>query len=97
MGSDVNNCGGCGVTCNGTCMNGTCQTQTSGCTLDMGTCSHSPCTTGGALSPSCDANDEGIVASVCLFDLTCCTTTWDSTCVSYAQLFEINSCVGGGC
>ena len=97
MGSDNANCGGCGVTCNGTCSGGVCQTGNNGCTLDMGTCSHSPCTTGGPLSASCDSNDEGLVLAVCIYDAACCSTTWDATCVSWASLFESNSCSGGGC
>ena len=97
MGSDNSNCGGCGVTCNGTCVNGSCQTNNNNCTLDLGSCAHSPCTTGSALSASCDANDEGIVLIVCIYDSTCCSSTWDSTCVSWASLFETNSCQGGGC
>ena len=95
MGTDNANCGGCGVVCSGTCTNGVCQTGNQTCTLDQGSCSHSPCTTGGPLSQSCDS--EGINVLVCFYDATCCTTNWDSTCVTYASLFEANSCVGGGC
>ena len=97
MGTDNANCGGCGVACAGTCTNGQCQTGGGSCTLDKGTCAHSPCTTGGALSASCDSNDEGIVLLVCIYDATCCSGTWDSTCVSWATLFEANACSGGGC
>jgi hypothetical protein len=64
----------------------------------MGSCAHSPCTTGGALQDGCDGNDEDITDFVCLFfDPSCCTTSWDSTCVSYASLVEANACQGGGC
>jgi hypothetical protein len=100
MGSDNSNCGNCGVTCSGTCVSGVCQTTTpdaGSCTLDLGSCAHSPCTTGGALSASCDSSDEGIVFFVCFYDPTCCSTTWDSTCVGWATLFETYSCSGGGC
>ncbi len=97
MGNDPNNCGGCGVVCNGTCSGGSCQTQTTGCTLDKGTCSHSPCTTGGALAPGCDP--ESVVTFVCVIDglSSCCSSTWDSSCVSDAAIWEASSCVGQGC
>jgi hypothetical protein len=98
MGSDTSNCGGCGVPCSGTCMNGVCQTQGGGCTISKGSCSHSPCTTGSALPAGCDANDEDLTDAVCLiFDPSCCTSSWTSTCVTYAAFFETNSCQGGGC
>ena len=92
MGSDDNNCGGCGTICNGTCNSGVC--TSSGCTVDMGTCSHSPCVTGAALSATCDISDEGIVEFICLEDSSCCSSTWDSTCVGWAQLLETSSCAG---
>jgi hypothetical protein len=98
MGSDTTNCGACGVTCNGTCVGGTCQTQGGGCTISKGSCSHSPCVAGSALPAGCDANDEDLTDGVCLlFDPTCCTSSWTSSCVLYASFFEANSCQGSGC
>ena len=98
MGSDTTNCGGCGLVCNGTCVGGTCQTQGGNCTISKGSCSHSPCTAGSALPAGCDANDEDLTDGVCLiFDASCCTSSWTSTCVLYASIFELNSCVGSGC
>ena len=43
-----------------------------------GTCDHEPTTTGGPLDPDCDA----CAADVCAVDSYCCTTDWDSQCVS---------------
>ncbi len=92
MGSDDNNCGGCGVICSGTCTGGSC--TSSGCTDDIASCAHSPCVTGVALSATCDISDEGIVEFICIEDASCCTTTWDSTCVGWADLLESTSCSG---
>jgi hypothetical protein len=92
MGSDDSNCGGCGVICAGTCTAGVC--ASSACTVDQGTCAHSPCVTGVALSDSCDPEEITYIVCDLLEDTTCCTTTWDSTCVSYAQSFETTSCSG---
>jgi hypothetical protein len=97
MGSDTSNCGGCGIPCNGICSNGTCQTQGGSCTLDKGSCSHSPCTTGGALTDGCDP--EYVTSLVCDVDglSYCCSSSWDSSCVSDASYWEANSCIGQGC
>jgi hypothetical protein len=46
------------------------------------TCAHNVCITGVALDPACDP----CVASVCLGDSFCCSTLWDSICVSEAQV-----------
>ncbi len=43
-----------------------------------GSCSHDKCSTGTALSSSCNS----VVSSVCAADPYCCTTSWDSLCVS---------------
>ena len=97
MGSDAANCGGCGLTCNGTCVNGTCQTQGGSCTLDQGSCAHSPCAIGGALADGCDP--EAVTTFVCDFDglSSCCTSSWDQSCVADAAFWEANACVGQGC
>lgn len=88
--SDKNNCGGCGVKCYGTCTSGVC----AACTLDVGSCAHSPCAAGTALSNGCDP--ENVVQLVCTqYDATCCSTSWTSSCASYAALLETSSC--GGC
>ena len=90
MGSDTQNCGGCGVTCNGTCVNGSCQTQTT-CTVDLGSCSHSVCVTGAALVEDCDYSADEITFYVCdpYFDgmTNCCSSSWDSSCVADAQFW----------
>jgi hypothetical protein len=92
MGSDDQNCGGCGVVCNGTCVNGVCQQQTS-CTVDLGTCAHSGCVTGAALGDFCDPDET--VFFVCEFDglSSCCSSTWDQSCVDDFSFYE--DC--GGC
>ena len=92
MGSDDANCGGCGIPCSGTCVSGTCQQST--CTVDKGNCAHSPCVTGAALGKLCDFTDEGIVLIVCTAKASCCSTSWDSTCVTAAKALETNSCSG---
>lgn len=45
-----------------------------------GTCSHDKCTTGAALTSTCNS----VVSAVCAADAVCCGTggTWDATCVS---------------
>jgi hypothetical protein len=45
-----------------------------------GTCAHSPCAQGAALTASCDA----CVADVCAADPFCCNNSWDNLCVSGA-------------
>lgn len=52
------------------------------------TCSHSTCVTGTALVSGCNS----CATTVCASDSYCCTTSWDSTCVS-----EANSWCSGGC
>lgn len=89
--TDVNNCGGCGMACNGTCTNGTCMKT---CTVDLGSCSHSPCVAGSALTDTCDP--DGCTYLVCDFlDASCCSSSWSATCVSYAVNICGESC--GGC
>ncbi len=97
--TDNSNCGTCGHLCGSgtTCVSSTCQGSTSTCTLDKASCTHSPCTTGAALGAFCDISDEGIVYFVCLDIPSCCSSTWDASCVSDAATYEINSCIGSGC
>jgi hypothetical protein len=78
-------------------MNGVCQQQGGSCTLDKGSCSHSPCTTGGALQDGCDP--EFVTTLVCDVDglSNCCSSSWDSSCVADAAFWEASSCVGQGC
>jgi len=52
------------------------------------TCAHSACTTGGALSSTCDI----CVGAICAKDSFCCSSTWDSTCVG-----EVASVCGDTC
>jgi hypothetical protein len=53
-----------------------------------GSCAHSECTSGSQLAISCDS----CVTQICGVDSFCCSTTWDSTCVS-----EVTSICGGSC
>jgi hypothetical protein len=48
-----------------------------------GNCAHDVCTTGAALNPACDP----CVTFVCAFDNLCCSSGWDSICVSWAESF----------
>jgi len=52
------------------------------------TCTHSACTTGGALSSSCDI----CVNAICAQDSFCCTNTWDSSCVSEVSSVCADTC-----
>jgi hypothetical protein len=81
---------GCGGSC-GTCGSG--QTCSPGgvCTTG-GNCSHPICSTGGALTSSCDT----CAAKVCAADSFCCSNSWDSICVGEVQSVCAQSCTGGG-
>jgi hypothetical protein len=81
---------GCGGSC-GTCGSG--QTCSPGgvCTTG-GNCSHPICSTGGALTSSCDT----CAAKVCAADSFCCSNSWDSICVGEVQSVCKQSCTGGG-
>ncbi|AFE07234.1 branched-chain amino acid ABC transporter2C amino acid-binding protein [Corallococcus coralloides DSM 2259] len=74
-------CGSCGT--GATCTNNVCTGQT---------CAHSECTTGGALTKSCSS----CANTVCNADSYCCTTAWDSICVSEANQLCGSTCSGGG-
>jgi hypothetical protein len=52
------------------------------------TCSHAICTTGKKLTKTCDT----CAGDICAVDTYCCTTKWDSTCVS-----EVGSVCGESC
>lgn len=56
-----------------------------------GTCSHEPCSTGAALSPSCGSCE----ADVCAADPFCCDNQWDQQCVNEASQL-CAECGGGG-
>jgi len=57
------------------------------------TCSHTDCTVGVSLTASCDACS----AEICTADPYCCTSSWDSICVSeVASVCKETTCTGGG-
>lgn len=59
-----------------------------------GTCDHDPCTSGGPLGTDCDA----CAAALCQIDSYCCTTAWDSICISEVEASCGMTCGGGaGC
>lgn len=62
------------------------------CAEADGTCSHSLCDGGAALVNTCDSTKANCVAAVCAADAYCCTTAWDSLCVS-----EVDSVCGNNC
>jgi hypothetical protein len=55
-------------------------------------CAHDICTSGGKLASSCD----GCVTQICADDPYCCSTGWDSQCVSEVSSICKKSCDGGG-
>jgi hypothetical protein len=55
-----------------------------------GTCDHDVCTSGAALDGGCDS----CAASVCANDSYCCSTAWDSTCISEAGTYCGQTCGG---
>jgi hypothetical protein len=57
-----------------------------------GSCAHSPCSVGVALTAGCGS----CVGTVCAADRYCCTTAWDATCVSeVASLCGAAACAAG--
>ena len=52
------------------------------------TCAHSECTSGKKLTASCD----DCVSTTCSLDSYCCANTWDSVCISEAELVCGLSC-----
>jgi hypothetical protein len=83
---------GCGGSCGScsstqTCSGGVCISGTGG-----GTCAHPICSTGGALTGTCDS----CAASVCTQDSYCCNTAWDSVCVGEVGSICGESCSGSG-
>lgn len=88
--TDLQNCGACGASCNGTCIAGKCKTT---CTVDLGSCAHSPCVTGVALNDMCDP--DACTFLICDFiDPNCCSSTWNSTCVQEAVVWCGENCQG---
>jgi hypothetical protein len=52
---------------------------------DGGSCDHSACVSGNALSSSCTLDNQGgaCIAAICANDAYCCTFTWDGSCVAH--------------
>ncbi len=51
--------------------------------LCVGSCAHTPCSTGTVLVSGCDPG--GCVATICGADPFCCNDSWDQACVSQVQ------------
>jgi hypothetical protein len=83
------------VICAGTCTGGSCMT-TSTCTDDLGSCSHSPCVAGSALTAGCDPDEVALFECVYI-DPTCCSTSWSASCVSDAINLWGETCSDPGC
>jgi len=52
------------------------------CDASAGTCGHTLCTTGAALTAGCDSNFGDCVTQICAVDSFCCGTNWDGLCVA---------------
>jgi len=78
----------CGQTCGGTDAGPAPDAGTDAGTDAGGTCAHSECTSGAKLAKTCDA----CVTKICTADSFCCSSTWDSICVS-----EVGSICGQTC
>ncbi|HET7502998.1 MAG TPA: S53 family peptidase [Kofleriaceae bacterium] len=82
---------GCGGSC-GTCGSG--QTCSPGGTCTGGgSCAHPICSTGGALTASCDSCAQ----QICAADSFCCSSSWDSICVGEVASICHQTCGGGSC
>jgi hypothetical protein len=62
------------------------------CAESEGSCTHPLCTPGTAQLSGCDSGTANCAASICATDAYCCTTAWDSICVS-----EVASICGKNC
>jgi hypothetical protein len=64
------------------------------CTEAAGTCTHTVCTEGAALTASCDDPpvSPSCVAAVCAADSYCCDTLWDSVCVGEVDDYCFATC-----
>ena len=82
---------GCGGSC-GTCGSGQTCGSSGTCQGGSNTCDHPICSTGGALTGSCDA----CAGNICAQDSYCCTTAWDSICVGEVGSICGESCSGSG-
>jgi len=82
---------GCGGSC-GTCGAGQSCSPGGTCT-GGGSCAHPICSTGGALTPSCDP----CAMQICAADSFCCNNSWDSVCVGEVASVCHQTCGGGGC
>jgi hypothetical protein len=83
-------CSSCSADCGAcpTCGDGVCDPASENCQICAvdcgscgGSCDHDKCTTGGPLNATCDKCTDAI----CQVDSFCCTTQWDSICVSEVQ------------
>ncbi|HEX4423665.1 MAG TPA: S53 family peptidase [Kofleriaceae bacterium] len=81
---------GCGGTC-GTCASGQTCSPAGTCT-GGGSCDHPICSTGDALTASCDP----CAAEICSADSFCCASSWDSICVGEVSSVCHQSCGGTG-
>lgn len=68
---------------------------TTGGSTGSGSCGHDACTAGDPLDPSCG----GCESTVCTNDSYCCSTAWDSACVSEVDQYCNGICSnpGGAC
>jgi hypothetical protein len=77
--------------CCGTSWDSTCVGEVSsvcGQSCSSGSCAHSECTAGAKLKKGCNA----CTTKVCAHDAYCCSTSWDSQCVSEVATYCGESC-----